>query len=114
GMPHENCEQIELARSELYRLVISRNSVTGQIECNVLERQDFRTAGFRRCCSAQERPHPGQELIEIERFHQVVVCASIESSNTVGHIVASCEHQDWETWSALGLFGGANALGDLK
>jgi hypothetical protein len=46
----------------------------------------------RRCSAARappaERPHPGGELVEVERLDEVVVGAGVQARDAVGHRVA--------------------------
>ena len=43
--------------------------------------------------AAQQRPHSRRELVETERFHEVVVGAGIETRDAVGHGVAGRQDQ---------------------
>ena len=45
--------------------------------------------------AAAERADPRQELFERKGLGEIVVGASIQAADTVGHRVARREHQDW-------------------
>jgi hypothetical protein len=44
--------------------------------------------------AAQQRANTCQQLVEIERFDQIIVGAAIQASDPVWHGVASGQHQD--------------------
>ena len=46
--------------------------------------------------AAQERAQPGEQLVERERLHEVVVGAGVEPGDPIGHLVAGGQHEDRE------------------
>ena len=46
--------------------------------------------------AAKERAQTSEQLAERERLHHVVICAGVETSHSIGHLVPRGQHQDRE------------------
>ena len=63
----------------------------GRVQGEVADPENRRSRAW---CSTDQRAHPGEQLLERERFREIVVRALIEPMHPIRYIVASGEHQD--------------------
>src|SRR5581483_7641474 len=90
-LAHQELEEGELPGGEVELVVAPPGQVRGRVELEVAGRQ-HRRAG--RCPPAQQRPQPGGEHDEGERFGEEVVGAGVERLGFVELTVLGREHED--------------------
>ena len=98
GAPHEALEEGVLARGQLDAPVAPGHLARGRVEGEG-PHPEHRSA--LPLPAPQERPHPGEQLVERERLGQVVVGAEVEASHAVGDAVARGQEQDRRLDAAL-------------
>jgi hypothetical protein len=106
---HEVHEQIERGRSQLESPLAAERLARVEVRAHVAVHQGAAArAGRVERLTAQLRAHPRQELVDVERLHQVVIRARVEPRDAIAERVARGEHQDWHGGDA------AQATRDLE
>jgi len=90
-VPHQLLQQRELLRRQGHRLAVQGDRAAGRVECDATGGQHGRAAGRH---AAGERAHPGPQLRQRHRLHEVVVGARVERGHPVGDGVARGQHED--------------------
>jgi len=90
GSAHEVAQEGELLGREVEATLAPAGLVAGVVELELAHPHD-RAPGAR--VAAQQRPHPGQQLGEGERLHEVVVGAVVEPRHAVVEAVPCGQHQ---------------------
>ncbi len=101
GVADQQFEQIELGLAEFDVAPGAADPTAGRVEFEVVEGQQLADVGlgaFERpgpvvLRSAQERPHPSEQLLEVERLGQVVVGSGIEPGDSIARFGAGRQHQ---------------------
>src|SRR5215217_5589957 len=88
---HEVLEQLELALRELDLALAAAHLMGVGVEGEVADAQRGHAA---RRPPAQQRPHPRQQLLALERLDEVVVRADVEPLDARVERVAGGQHQD--------------------
>src|SRR5579859_2433497 len=86
----QELEQRELLRGELDRLAGADDLVRVSVEDEIFRRQESRS----RLVASQLDADPREQLLDRERFRQVVVGAGIEAGDPIRHGVFRGEHDD--------------------
>ncbi len=73
----------------------------GRVEGEVADAQDVAVVLTGDAAASQQCAQPGEELVEREGLHQVVVGARVETRHPVAHLVARGEHQHGGAVAAL-------------
>jgi hypothetical protein len=103
-MGHEKEQELELLRGQRHRLTVHRHDTALTIEDELARPQD---RCLWRAAAARHSMDSGNELLEVERLHEVVVRARVQAGNTVLDLVAGRQHDDHQLWI------GPHALGQL-
>ena len=95
GVAQEELEQRELGARELDLVAVADNVAGQRVEREVEERERGRLARRRgERLAAEQRPQPGEELLERKGLDEVVVRAGVEPRHTVGDARTSGQHED--------------------
>src|SRR5205807_9200920 len=91
AVPHEEHEQVELARGELHRLLADENFPTRAVDPDRTQREPLIVfgRGFAGFGTAEDRLHARDELTRAERLRHVIVGAEVEAEDVVVLAVAS-------------------------
>lgn len=99
GVGQEHLQERELRTRQLHHPLAPRHLTGRQVHPQITEGEDVlvgllaaRRRGVR--AAAQQRPDPGEQLVQLERLDQVVVRARVEPGDAVADRVARGEHQD--------------------
>jgi hypothetical protein len=99
GVAHELCKQLELARLQINRIAAVRDRSLEQIQFDPTRTQQRR--GIRQRRTPDEGIHAGRQLRERKRLYQIVITASIQSSNAVTTIAERGQKQHGCLYSGL-------------
>ena len=86
---HEVFEECKLAARKIDQLLPAPHPVRAEVHLQVayLYPRRLRLVG-----ASNERPHPREQLLQVERFGQVVICSAIQGVHLITHLVAGGEH----------------------
>ena len=90
GVPGEHLEHVELARGQLDLVARPGHDAGRGVHVQIPHLDDPRMC---RGTTADEHPEPGEQLAEVERFNEVVICAVVEAADAVATSAASGQHQ---------------------
>ena len=87
--------QVELLGGELHRDAVPPSRPAAGVQPDVSRRQHAVAAHvFRRPRPAQQRPHPGLQLQQVEGLGDVVVRAALKAHDLIGVLPLSGQHDD--------------------
>ena len=93
-MGHQESEQVELFAREIDGRLVDHYLAPTRIEAHRSDGEDFVVVLRHGHPAAQDRPHPGDQLSQPERFCHVVAGAELQAEHDVDLGVACCHHDD--------------------
>src|SRR5215469_4253490 len=111
SVPHQHVKDRELPRRKANVRISPANCPRARVEHEVSNRQR-RRPGDR--CPTDQRAQPRSQLVELERFHYVVVGTAVQALHAIMDRVLRREHQDRHPPSAISKLSADLEPGDVR